>query len=98
MKGMLMACDTPTSQFAIWSHRFFNYLGTEKKSSNPGLLQLIDCLGPDGQREMACSVFNFLRMEGWNSFCKYQKERKRLLKKTVSASAKNLEKARQGYS
>jgi hypothetical protein len=95
---MLMASDISRSQFGIWSNHFFNYLCTEKKSSSPGLLQLIYCLGQDGQVEMACSVFNFLRMENWKSFCKCQYERKLLLKKTLSASAKNLKKARQGYS
>jgi hypothetical protein len=47
---------------------------------------------------MACSVFNFLGMESWRSFCKCQNERKLRLKKTLSASAKNFKKARQGYS
>jgi hypothetical protein len=94
---MLMACDTPTSYFGIWSHRFYHYLCTEKKSSNPGLLQLIYCLGQDGQWKMAASIFNFLRMENWQRFCKSQKKRKLRLKKTLSASAKHCKKARQGY-
>jgi hypothetical protein len=46
---------------------------------------------------MAASIFNFLRMENWQRFCKSQKQRKLRLKKTLSASAKHCKKARQGY-
>jgi hypothetical protein len=83
--------------FIEFGVRFFAYLVKEKNELNPGLIELIYYLGDDGRRELALSVFNFLRSQEWRDFCKDRRTAKELVRKTLFMAIGDLRRATAAY-
>jgi len=89
--------ESAHSLFESWGKRFFAYLVREKSLTNPALLDLIYCLLADGRRELALCVFNFLRTDQWNQFCRERRVARCKARKLLSAAKLDLQKAAMRY-
>jgi hypothetical protein len=83
--------------FVPWGERFFAHIEGNKTAANSDLLELVYCLGDDGRQEMALSIFNFLRSELWQEFCRERKQAGRVAAHNLRKAAKDLKVAANVY-
>jgi hypothetical protein len=80
-----------------FGERFFAYLVREKGEKNPGMMELIYCLGDDGRQEMLLSIFNFLRSQEWRDFCKDRRTAKKQVQKLLGRAIGDFRRATVAY-
>ncbi len=89
--------DRPGEAFRNWAQAFFLYLEKEKKATNPSLLELIGWLNPNGRREVALSIYNFLRPKLWKEFSKDRQRVGQQARKKLSKTMSDLRRAAATY-
>ena len=76
--------------FVSWGKSFFAYLEAHKKRNNPGLMELIYCLGDQGRQELALLIYNFLRSKFHKEFSKARQVFGQKVQRLLSRATRDL--------
>jgi hypothetical protein len=88
---------TKKIDFTNWQKGFYAYLEAQKRGTNGPLIDLCSRLGDDGKRELALSIFNFLRPRLWATFRGNRRRTGQQVDKNLNKVIRGLKKLAKNY-